>query len=146
MRYIIFFASVTILLFGLTVTQAAEDERQLVNLPDPMRDHMLSSMRDHLATINEIQAELAKGDYDKAADTAEQRLGMSSLAAHNASHMAPFMPKAMQETGTEMHHAASRFARTAQEAAVSGNLATALESLSKVTQQCVACHAAYRIH
>ena len=145
MRYIIL-GSMTILLLGLTVTQAAEDERQLVKLPDPMRDHMLGSMRDHLATINEIQAELAKGEYDKAADTAEQRLGMSSLTAHNASHMAPFMPKAMQEIGTEMHHAASRFSRTAQEVAVDGNLAKALESLSQVTQQCVACHAAYRVH
>jgi len=145
MRYIIL-GSMTILLLGLTVTQAAEDERQLVKLPDPMRDHMLGSMRDHLATINEIQAELSKGEYDKAADTAEQRLGMSSLTAHNASHMAPFMPKAMQEIGTEMHHAASRFSRTAQEVAVDGNLAKALESLSQVTQQCVACHAAYRVH
>lgn len=145
MRYIIL-GTMTILLLGLTVTQAAEDERQLVKLPDPMRDHMLGSMRDHLATINEIQAELAKGEYDKAADTAEQRLGMSSLTAHNASHMAPFMPKAMQEIGTEMHHAASRFSRTAQEVAVDGNLAKALESLSQVTQQCVACHAAYRVH
>ena len=145
MRYIIL-GSMTILLLGLTVTQAAEDERQLVKLPAPMRDHMLGSMRDHLATINEIQAELAKGEYDKAADTAEQRLGMSSLTAHNASHMAPFMPKAMQEIGTEMHHAASRFSRTAQEVAVDGNLAKALESLSQVTQQCVACHAAYRVH
>ena len=145
MRYIIL-GTMTILLLGLTVTQAAEDERQLVKLPDPMRDHMLGSMRDHLATINEIQAELAKGEYDKAADTAEQRLGMSSLTAHNASHMAPFMPKAMQEIGTEMHHAASRFSRTAQEVAVDGNLAKALVSLSQVTQQCVACHAAYRVH
>lgn len=145
MRYIIL-SAVTILLFGFTVTQAAEDGRQLVKLPEPMRVHMLASMRDHLATINEIQAALAKGEYDKAADTAENRLGMSSLAAHNAEHMAPFMPKAMQETGTEMHHAASRFARTAQEVAVDGTLATALESLSQVTRQCVACHAAYRIH
>ena len=145
MRYIISSAMI-IFLFGSPVSYAAEDGRQLVDLPEHMRSHMLASMRDHLATINEIQAELAKGEYDKAADTAEHRLGMSSLDAHNASHMAPFMPKAMQETGTKMHHAASRFARTAQEVAVNGKLATALESLSQVTQQCVACHAGYRIH
>lgn len=145
MRSIII-STVAILWFGLTAALAADDERQLVNLPEHMREHMLSSMRDHLATINEIQAELAKGEYDKAAETAETRLGMTSLTAHNASHMAPFMPKGMQDTGTEMHHAASRFARAAQEAAVEGKLSTALDSLAQVTTQCVACHAAYRVH
>jgi cytochrome c556 len=44
-----------------------------------------------------------------------------------------------------MHHAASRFAVTAQEAAVTGDLARALGGLAEVTQQCVACHAAYRL-
>jgi len=143
---IIIAGAVTILLLGLTVTQAAEDERQLVKLPDHMRNHMLASMRDHLATINQIQIELAKGEFDKAADTAESRLGMTSLIAHNAEHLAPYMPKAMQETGTAMHHAASRFARTVQEAAVDGKLETALEGLAQVTTQCVTCHAAYRVH
>jgi len=40
-----------------------------------------------------------------------------------------------------MHHAASRFAMAAQE----GDLPRALDSLSKVTQQCVACHSTYRV-
>ena len=120
---------------------AEQDARQLVKLPKMMQAHMLGSMRDHLQTIHEIQTALAKGESDRAADIAEARLGMSSLVAHNASHMAPYMPKAMQETGTEMHHAASRFALTAKE----GDLTRTLGDLAKVTQQCVACHAAYRI-
>jgi len=40
-----------------------------------------------------------------------------------------------------MHHAASRFAMTAKE----GDLPKALEGLSKITEQCVACHTAYRL-
>jgi len=52
------------------------------------------------------------------------------------------MPKAMQDIGTEMHHAASRFAMTVKE----GDTLRALDSLSKVTQQCIACHAAYRLN
>jgi hypothetical protein len=128
--------------FAFNAAGAAEQNpRRLVKLPQMMQSHMLSNMRDHLQAVHEIQAALSKGEPDRAADIAEARLGMSSLAAHNASHMAPYMPKAMQEIGTEMHHAASRFALTAKE----GDLTRTLGDLAKVTQQCIACHAAYRI-
>jgi cytochrome c556 len=70
---------------------------------------------------------------------------MSSLQSHGASHMAGFMPKGMQETGTAMHQAASRFAVSAQETAVTRDLPGALGALSRVTAQCVACHASYRL-
>jgi cytochrome c556 len=106
---------------------------------------MLANMRDHLLTLQQIQSGLAAGHYDAAADIAEKRLGMSSLDAHGASHMAGFMPKGMQETGTAMHHAASRFAVAAKNATVTRDLPRALSALSEVTAQCVACHAAYRL-
>lgn len=124
---------------------AEDDSRVAVDMPSMMRAHMLANMRDHLLTIQEIQSVLASGNYDAAADIAEKRLGMSSLQSHGASHMAGFMPKGMQETGVAMHQAASRFAVTAQEAAVTRDLPRALGALSQVTTQCVACHAAYRL-
>lgn len=130
------------LLALLAALPAAADERQKVELPDMMRQHMLSNMRDHLMTLHEIQTLLGRGELDKAGDVAEARIGMSSLIAHNAAHMAPYMPKEMQAIGTEMHHAASRFAMTAKE----GDLPRAVEALSKVTEQCVACHGAYRLN
>ena len=122
------------------------DTRQLVELPPMMREHMLGNMRDHLLTVAEIQQALAAGAFDEAAEIAETRLGMSSLTAHGASHMAPYMPKEMQQIGTEMHHAASRFAVVAQDGAVDGALQPAIDALSKITRQCVACHAAFRTH
>jgi hypothetical protein len=97
----------------------AGDSRQLVDLPPVMREHMLGNMRDHLAAMLEIQQALAAGDYSTAGRVAELRIGVSSLTSHGASHMAPFMPAAMQDIGTAMHHAASQF---------------------------VACHAAFRAH
>ncbi len=124
---------------------AEEDTRVAVDMPAMMRTHMLASMRDHLTAIQEIQSSLAAGEYDVAADIAEKRLGMSSLQSHGAGHMAGFMPKAMQETGTAMHQAASRFAVTAQETAVTRDLPRALGALSKVTMNCIACHAGYRL-
>lgn len=128
-----------------TASRAAQDARVAVELPAPMQAHMLANMRDHLAALHEIQAALAHDDSRRAAEVAEQRLGMSSLDTHGAGHMAPHMPKPMQDIGTAMHRAASRFARVAEEAGVRRDLRPALQALSEVTQQCVACHAGYRL-
>jgi antitoxin component HigA of HigAB toxin-antitoxin module len=131
---------------ALPVALAAEDDsRVAVDMPAMMQDHTRANMRDHLLAINEIQRLLAAGKYDAAADVAEKRIGMSSLEAHGASHLAGFMPQGMQDIGTAMHKAASRFAVTAQEAGVTRDLPRALGALSEVTTQCVACHAAYRL-
>lgn len=124
---------------------AADDPRVAVEMPDMMKSHMLANMRDHLLTLSEIQSALAIGAYDIAADLAEKRLGMTSLESHGASHMAGFMPKGMQDIGNAMHRAASRFAVAAQEAQVTRDLPRVLGALSGVTQQCVACHAGYRL-
>ena len=122
------------------------DARQLVKFPEPMRLHTISSMRDHLLSLQEIDDALAHNDFDKAANIAEQRLGMSSLEAHGAAHLAPYMPQGMQDIGTQMHHAASRFAVEAQNASISNDVRPALAALGTVMQQCVACHATYRLH
>lgn len=127
-------------LLGLTPAVQA-DTRELIDLPQMMQEHMMANMRDHLAAINEILQLLAVEDGDKAADIAENRLGMSSLESHGASHMAGFMPKAMQNIGTQMHHAASRFAIKAQ----AGDMQEAYRALPELTAQCVACHNDYRI-
>ena len=122
------------------------DARTLVSLPEPMRQHMLANMRDHLRSLQAIDVALSKGEYDKAADVAETGLGLSSLEAHGAAHLAPYMPKAMQAIGTEMHRAASRFAVEAQNASVGNDLRPALAALGSVMAHCVACHATYRVH
>jgi cytochrome c553 len=120
---------------------ADEDKRQLVNFPQMMQQHMMSNMRDHLVAINEILISMGSGELDQAAEIAEWRLGMSSLKSHGAGHMAKFMPEGMQQIGTSMHRAASRFALKAQE----GEIMPAYNALSDVTSSCVACHSAYRI-
>jgi len=121
------------------------DERELVQMPARMQAHMRANMRDHLLAVHEIQAAMARGDFDVAALVAEQRLGMSSLESHGASHMAGMMPPGMRATGTAMHRAASRFAVTVLETGVDRDLGRAIAELAEVTAQCVACHAAYRI-
>lgn len=121
------------------------DARKLVHFPEEMRQHTLSNMRDHLLAISEIQDALAQGALDRASGISEKRLGMTSLAAHNAHQLSEFMPQAMQDIGSVMHRNASRFAVAAQDASATGDLRPALRALAQVTQSCVACHAAYRV-
>jgi hypothetical protein len=134
-------AVLMLLLAASPLATAVDDERQLVELPEMMQQHMLANMRDHLLALNEILVNMGNAELDKAAEIAEQRLGMSSLDSHGAEHMATFMPQGMRQAGTEMHKAASRFALKAQE----GELLPAYKMLSEVTSSCVACHAGYRI-
>jgi hypothetical protein len=117
---------------------AVGDRRMLVELPPVMREHMLSNMRAHLAAITEIQQALSEGAFDRAAEVAERRLGMSSLESHGAAHMAGFVPPEMQQVGTAMHRAASELGVIAQEAAADGDLRRAMGAPAQVTQQCVA--------
>lgn len=131
----------TFLFSSSMVVQAESDKRQLVKLPEMMQHHMMANMRQHLESLNEILLLMSNNKLDKAADIAEQRLGMTSLTSHNANHMAKFMPKGMQQAGTSMHRAASRFALKAQE----GDVSAAYKVLGEVTSACVACHAGYRI-
>ena len=126
-------------------TSSVADSRQLVEFPEMMRDHMLENMRDHLLALTKIQQHLALEEYEKAATVAENRLGMSSLDGHSASHMARFMPAAMQQIGTQMHKAASRFAIIVQEGGLEGSTPKIAEGLAGVMQQCVACHGSYRV-
>ena len=135
------FPILLVFIFSSGIIVADEDSRQLVDLPEMMQQHMMSNMRDHLATINEILIHMASGELDQAAEMAEARLGMSSLKSHGASHMAKFMPDGMRQAGTSMHRAASRFALKAQE----GDVLPAYAALNKVTSACVVCHSGYRI-
>jgi hypothetical protein len=145
------FLFATITAFFLLLTSAggrAQDSRAFVRLPEPMQEHMLANMRDHLATISEIIGDVAAGKFDAAARISEQKLGMSSLGLHGAAHMAPFMPQPMQDIGTSMHRAASRLAIVLQDTSVSPTVDTMRDvnrALHEVTTACTACHAGYRI-
>lgn len=124
---------------------AGPDGRIPVKFPAMLKEHTLANMRDHLQTLSRIQSYLAKKDFDRAGDLAEKRLGMSSMPLHGAHEVAPYMPKGMQDAGTAMHRAASEFAVATQAAAIDQDVPGALAALNKVTQACVACHAAYRL-
>jgi hypothetical protein len=124
---------------------ASVDNRTAVHFPPPLREHLLSNMRDHLEVIHQINTALADERFQEAGTLAEQRLGMSSLTLHGAHESAKYMPQAMQEIGTTMHRSASQFAIVAQNAAVSGDVKSPLRALTHITANCVACHTSFRL-
>lgn len=142
----------------------AQDVRQMVNFPPPMKEHTLTNMRDHLQALSEILTAMAGGQFGKAAGIANARLGMDSPSAEgcqskdskaavstakasNMDHqMAEFMPEGMRNLGLAMHQSASLFAAEAMKISTAGDGdKKALSALSELTRQCVACHSAYRL-
>lgn len=121
------------------------DTRELVKFPPELAEHTLANMRDHLFALQEISEALGRGETGKAAKIAEERLGMTSLKLHGAHEVAKYMPQGMQDAGSGMHRAASRFAIEAQNAGVTGDFKPALGALGEVMSGCVGCHAGYRL-
>ena len=50
---------------SIDISMADEDARQLVQLPEMMQEHMLSKMRDHLESINEILVNMQVVDWKR---------------------------------------------------------------------------------
>ncbi|MEF3367446.1 hypothetical protein V3H18_12975 [Methylocystis sp. 9N] len=134
------------------------DSRKEVDLPSPMRAHMLANMRGHAEAVAEILAALGKGDGAGAAKVAETQLGLGSPHAAACkpaaksgelgpmpAMMAQHMPDDMRALGLAMHEQASKFAKEAEKIGPGGDMRPALAELSHVVQGCNACHAAYRL-
>lgn len=122
----------------------APDHRQLVTMPELPRALMRTDMQDHLVALNEIFGYLAENNLAAAAETAEKRLGNSSMGKHAvmARGQGPgrFMPDAMRQMGWDMHAAGSEFAQIAKE----GDTTKTYTALQKVMTSCVACHMSFR--
>lgn len=121
---------------------AGRDARQLVSMPDKVREIMRKDMLDHLSALNEIIGNLGSNNLEAAADVAETRMGRSSMGKHRGTGMGPgrFMPIEMRNLGWGMHDAATEFSKITKQ----GDLKSAYSALQKVTRSCVACHYTYR--
>lgn len=140
------------------MSKMATDSRIGVDMPPPMKAHMLTNMRGHQQAVADILAALAKSDGAGAAKIAETRLGMGSPGSAACKPdaksgglgempmmMASHMPEVMQGLGMAMHAQATKFAEEAAKLKQGGDPRPALAELSQVVQACNACHAAYRL-
>ena len=143
---------------------SAPDMRKVLDWPPPMREHLLANMRGHLDALSQIMAVLSAGDGAKAGQIARERLGLDSpgagacvpqqekkmssrddMATMMAMHQSAMMPEEMKALSYAMHESANSFAINAAAVKPGADSSAALASLSRVVQNCVACHAAYRL-
>ena len=134
-----------VLLYALIIPVTAMPGPQMVAVPEFAGKHFRKMMRGHLETVQEITRLLSEHRYGKAAEVAEEGLGMSSADMHFKMYVGKYLPRDMRAHGEAMHEAATRFARDARGAAKEDELDKALASMADLIKHCSACHSAYRI-
>ena len=125
-----------------------KDTRTLIKLPSDIEKKMLVNMRDHIAALDHIIQAVKSGEYDKAQEVAESRLGWSSLVRRGDQEVANHWAKPMQKMADQMYRSASDFAHVAQNASVEDSKESyqkVLSALGDITAACRGCHASYRV-
>ncbi|MES9956783.1 MAG: hypothetical protein ABW120_15450 [Sedimenticola sp.] len=121
-------------------TLPASDQRTAIILTEGERDMVLGEMRSFLETIQVITAALVNDDL-QTVEKAARGVGMATSEGVPAGLITK-LPLAFKTLGLGTHE---KFDQLALNAAQFGDKHTTLTELSELMQNCVACHAAYRI-
>jgi len=118
----------------------ATDGRQSIVLESGERDLVLTEMRMFLSSLQRITAALPKEDMPQVIEAA-RAVGAAAQQAVPGSLMGK-LPLEFKKLGFDTH---KRFDLLALDAESLGDPQHILQQLAELTQNCVACHAAYRI-
>ncbi len=119
---------------------AASDDRTAIELTAAERNIILAEMRGFLDSIQEVVQGLAANDMNSVAKAA-RRSGM--VATHDIPvSLMHKLPMGFKELGGPTH---KLFDGLAREATEMGNVQIITEKLGVLMQNCVACHASYRL-
>ena len=118
----------------------ASDGRTAILLAPGERDLVLTEMRDFLVAVQQISQSIADGDATTAVKAA-RRVGAASQHQMPPGLVAK-LPLAFKGLGFDTH---ARFDELALNIEQFGDTAQALPELSALMNNCIACHAAYRI-
>ncbi len=121
-------------------TVVANDQRTAILLTEGERDLVLAEMRLFLESIQEITTGISNQDMQSVAQAAH-RVGMSSSGEVPASLVGK-LPLAFKKLGFGTHDKFDELALNAKEF---GDPNQALEALAQLMNNCVACHATYRL-
>ncbi|MES9963778.1 MAG: hypothetical protein ABW116_09560 [Candidatus Sedimenticola sp. 20ELBAFRAG] len=121
-------------------TVIASDQRTAIMMTQGERDMVLGEMRTFLETVQIITAALVKDDL-KSAAAAARKVGMGATGEVPAS-LVTKLPLAFKTLGFGTHE---KFDQLALNAEQFPDKTETLSALSQLMQNCVACHAAYRI-
>ena len=116
------------------------DGRQAILLEEAERDIVLSEMRMFLASVQKITKALSENDMKIVAEAARE-VGLAAQQEVPGSLMGK-LPLAFKKLGFDTH---KKFDELALDAKDLGDPQYALEQLSTLMNNCVACHSTYRI-
>ncbi len=116
------------------------DSRQMLNLTEPQRNHVLAEMRSLLTGTQNILAALANDDMAVAAEHAQSLGFHMKHKSENPLH--DILPKDFMMLGMSMH---KDFDLIAADAATLKDPKHTLKQLSDTMAKCTACHASYQI-
>ena len=132
-----------IILAAITASQVLAqdiDNRQVLKLTEPQRNHVLTEMRALLAGTQNIIGALAKDDMATVAESAKA-IGLNMKhKAENPLH--DILPRDFMMLGMSMH---KNFDVIAEDAVTLKNPKHTLQQLSETVAKCSACHATYQI-
>ncbi|MDE2059702.1 MAG: hypothetical protein KGL31_11380 [candidate division NC10 bacterium] len=120
--------------------KSSTDTRQRLALAPIHRDMILAEMRQMLGSVGGIVQGLAANDLP-AAENAARASGMA-VAADTDPHIKSLLPQPFLELGMHTHRG---FDMLADQIKAGGSHADILRGLAKLTGNCVACHAVYRL-
>jgi mono/diheme cytochrome c family protein len=120
--------------------EQSSDGRTAIMLDEGERDLVLAEMRAFLATAQQITAAVASDNIEAVAASA-RAVGHAAQQAVPGTLMGK-LPMPFKKMGMDTH---TKFDELAADAEQLGDGNHALGQLSTVMQNCVACHAAYRI-
>ena len=117
----------------------ADDGRVVIQLTATERDLVLTEMRAFLASVQQITQGIANNDMKLVATAAKK--GGNSVQRDMPGALVGKLPLSFKKLGHDTH---SKFDQLALDAESLGDGEHALEQLSEILQNCVACHATHR--
>ena len=117
--------------------QMMEDKRIQLNLPPMMAQHQKAHMREHLKAVNEVVHYIGAKDFEAAAKTAHEKLGLTA----QMKQMCDNMPnETFRKMGIDFHQSADALAEVLK----TKDADRSLKALDAVLTKCTACHDMFR--
>ena len=113
------------------------DSRTSLNLSPEMKQHQLSNMRSHVEAVQSIVGLLAREEFDRAAQIAHSRLG---LTEEMQKMCGMFRNEEFNQLGLAFHKSGDDLGNALQ----SKDMAKSLQALHSTMEYCVQCHAKFR--
>lgn len=126
-------------IFQGSVSESA-DGRTLIHLNAGERDFVLAEMRAFLTSVQQITQGISDNDMTRVAENA--RKAGKAVQAQVPGTLMGKLPLAFKQLGFDTH---TKFDQLAMDTEDLGDTDQALAQLSSLMENCIACHAAYRI-